>query len=103
MRMIKFDIPGLFRTILVSILVFTAVFALAGLAFAWQVHIYWRGYPDLNPISPYEGYLDGMIQRGMGTQPPHAEGDSPIADMRLDGFRYVVNRDDVGSFFVWVT
>ncbi len=44
-----------------------------------------------------------MIQRGMGTQPPHAEGDSPIADMRLDGFRYVVNRDDVGSFFVWVT
>jgi len=33
---------------------------------------------------------------------PTAMARSPIADVRLDGFRYIVNQDDVGDFFVHV-
>lgn len=44
--------------------------------------------------------LLGLIS--LPPNPPAAMARSPIADVRLDGFRYIVNQDDVGDFFVFV-
>jgi len=42
-----------------SITVDHSFFALVGTVLAWQVSIHWWGHPDINPASPFEGYLDG--------------------------------------------